>query len=221
MSYECWPIYRGRRGLSIFHWAYMSIDMERRRYTLKKRAESQEATRERIVEALMRLHEEVGPKNASISAIAERAGVRRMTVYRHFPSETELFSACTSRWLEINPPPDPNDWAGYDRGLERCQAALRALYSYYRATQRMWEVSYRDEAEVPALQGPMHAFRDYLAAISADILSKFPGRNLRDVAATVEHAVQFQTWRSLSATGLDDKEAARLATKWAAAAVKG
>ncbi len=199
----------------------MSIDMKRRGYTLKKRAESQEATRERIVAALIQLHEELGPKNATITAIAERAGVRRMTVYRHFPDEEEMFVACTTRWLELHPPPDPRNWADIADGLELCRQALRELYAYYRTTARMWTVSFRDEAEVPALEGPMEAFRKFLAAISSDIVEALGGIREKEVIATVEHAVQFQTWSSLSLSGLDDHEAANLTTKWVMAAIRG
>jgi AcrR family transcriptional regulator len=196
----------------------MFTDMAKRSYTLRKRAESQEATRMRIVEALMQLHEELGPKNATISAIAERAGVQRLTVYRHFPDELALFQACTSRWLEINPPPDPFDWEGIADGAERCRLTLGALYAYYRSTERMWTVSLRDEEEVPALQGPMRVFRDYLDAIGAGILAGLdvPGDRRREVAATVAHALQFSTWASLAGQGLDDEEAALLATRWVA-----
>ena len=65
----------------------------RRKYELKKRAERQDETRQRIVEATVALHEELGPAQTSISKIAERAGVRRSTVYRHFPDEDAPFAA--------------------------------------------------------------------------------------------------------------------------------
>jgi AcrR family transcriptional regulator len=198
----------------------MFTDMSGRGYTLKKRAESQEATRARIVTALMELHEELGPKNATISAIAERAGVRRLTVYRHFPDENKLFQACTSRWLELNPPPEPAKWTDIADELERCRAALQALYGYYRRTDRMWTVSFRDEAEVSALQGPMDAFRDYLAAIRDDLLKglKVAKAKRRETKATVAHVLQFQSWQSFAAEGLNDRQAVDLAIRWIAAA---
>ena len=46
-----------------------------RTYQKKLRAEQQEETRQRIVEAMVALHREVGPARTTISAIAERAGV--------------------------------------------------------------------------------------------------------------------------------------------------
>ena len=47
----------------------MSMKLDRRKYELKKRAERQDETRQRIVEATVALHEELGPAQTSISAI--------------------------------------------------------------------------------------------------------------------------------------------------------
>lgn len=195
--------------------------MKKRPYKLGKRAQSRDATRERIVTALMQLHEDVGPRNTTISAIAERAGVQRLTVYRHFADETELFQACTSRWLELNPPPDPDTWSGIADPFDRCRTALRSLYAYYRATERMWTVSFRDESEVPALHGPMKAFREYVERIACDLLAALhaPEATRPAVAATVRHSVEFGTWASLGAHGLDDTAAAELAAAWVRTAV--
>ena len=55
----------------------------------------------------MELHQALGPAKTTISAIAERAGVQRLTVYRHFPDERALLSACSSHYVVANPPPDP------------------------------------------------------------------------------------------------------------------
>src|SRR5438552_15155801 len=77
-----------------------------RKYQLKRRAERQEETRQRIVEATIALHQTVGGAGATISAIAARAGVERPTVYRHFPDERALLTACTGHYLALNPPPD-------------------------------------------------------------------------------------------------------------------
>src|ERR671931_1795497 len=85
---------------------------QRRPYRMKRRAELEELTRRRITESAVALHQELGPAQTSISAIADRAGVRRSTVYRHFPDEEALFRACSSYWRAVNPPPDPRAWAG-------------------------------------------------------------------------------------------------------------
>jgi AcrR family transcriptional regulator len=191
-----------------------------RQYKLKRRAQQQELTRDRIVDAVMALHEEVGPRNTTISAIAERAGVQRLTVYRHFPDEVTLFQACTSRWIERNPPPAPEQWQALSEPGARSLAALQALYGYYRRTEPMWAVSYRDEHEVPALQAPMGGFRAYLATVVQDLLEAWaaPESTQAALRATLGHAVDFPTWQSLSRQGLGDEAMAALVTRWLAAA---
>lgn len=100
--------------------------MTKRRYTLGQRAATQEETRRRIVEATVHLHETLGPRATTISAVAERAKVQRLTVYRHFADENELFKACTSHWFASHPIPEPSAWA-METGLARVQRALGQL----------------------------------------------------------------------------------------------
>ena len=118
---------------------------QKRPYRMKKRAELEEATRRRITESAVALHGTVGPARTSISALAEHAGVRRSTVYRHFPDEASLFAACTAHWAAENPVPDIGAWAGIEDPDERLRAALAALYPYYRRTAGMMENLIRDE----------------------------------------------------------------------------
>src|SRR5580765_3235846 len=97
---------------------------QKRPYRMKRRAELQEQTRLQITERAVALHEEVGPAQTSISASAARAGVRRSTVYGHFPYEGSLSAACSSHWREANPPPDPGSWTEIENPAERTRAAL-------------------------------------------------------------------------------------------------
>src|SRR3954467_7507548 len=103
----------------------------KRRYEKRARAASEEATRLRIIEAAIGLHGTIGPARTTISAIAEQAGVRRATVYRHFPDERALFLGCSGTWTERNPVPDPATWASIPDPAERLQAALDMLYAWY------------------------------------------------------------------------------------------
>lgn len=195
----------------------------KRPYTMRKRARSQERTRRRIVEAAMELHEEIGPRATTISAIARCAGVQRLTVYRHFPDERAVFEACTSHWLVLNPPPDPESWAEINDGLARTHAGLLAFYHYYRATERMWTAAFRDEAEVPALQGAMAEFRDFLHDVGDDLLSRLDGggKGNAGLAATLHHALAFPTWASLAAQGLSDEQMAETVLRWIVGATGG
>jgi AcrR family transcriptional regulator len=186
---------------------------QKRPYTMRRRAELEEQTRRRITESTVALHEEVGPARTSISAIAERAGVRRSTVYRHFPDEETLFSACSAHWRAANPPPDPNAWAAIDDPAARTKTALRELYAFYRGTQGMYTSLLRDEPVVPVLQRFLRNFHGYLDAIQDVLLAGrgLRGRAARRTRAAIGHAVAFPTWRSLAREqGLSDDDAATL-----------
>ena len=102
-----------------------------RKYELKERAERQAETRRRIVDAVVALHRQIGPARTTISAIAERAGVERLTVYRHFADESSLFAACSAHFATEVPPPDPALWSAIRQPRERLRAALLAFYAYY------------------------------------------------------------------------------------------
>lgn len=185
-----------------------------RSYTQRKRAADREETRLRIVEATMALHEEIGPSATTISSIAQRAGVQRLTVYRHFPDETAVFEACTSHWIELNPRPDPAGWTSCEAGHGQARAALLAYYRYYRETQRMWRAAIRDEAKVPALQGPMESFRGQLDELGEGLGKGFEGAGGALPATTLRHALAFTTWASLEAQGLGDEAKADLVMAW-------
>jgi len=189
------------------------MSVEKRPYRMTKRAELEEETRRRITESTVALHEELGPARTSISAVAERAGVRRSTVYRHFPDEAALFAACSSQWRAANPPPDLRSWAAVNDPSLRTELALGELYAFYRRTEEMYTSLLRDEPLVPTVQRLLRDFHDYVKAIEDSLMT---GRGLRGGAARraragVGHAVAFPTWRSLARDqGLSDADAVRL-----------
>ena len=74
-----------------------------RPYRLRARAAAMDRTRERITHAAVELHGTIGPAATTMSAVAELAGVTRATLYRHFPNEEALFTACSTDWLAANP----------------------------------------------------------------------------------------------------------------------
>ncbi len=166
-----------------------------REYKKRKRAESEGETRRRITEATMELHELVGPARTTVSGIAERAGVQRATVYRHFPDDEALIDACSAHWLSLNTPPDPTPWADIADPDERLRTALDELYGWYEGTEVMVEKLYRDATRVPAIAAKLEVREMVMEAI-ADLLLK--GRPRRKaVRAAIGHALGFATWSSL------------------------
>ncbi len=182
-----------------------------RKYELKERAESVAETRKRIVEATVELHEKIGPARTTISAIADRASVQRLTVYRHFPDERSLFQACSGHWSARNPLPDPRRWSSIHDPEERLRAALNDLYAFFRSTEGMTGNLFRDLPDSPALQQVAEPFLQYWQTVRSilDTGWKTRGRKRNVLRGAIGHAIEFETWRSLTGRqGLADPEAA-------------
>lgn len=195
-----------------------AMSNERRHYELKARAESQRQTRERIVQATMELHEEVGPAQTTIAEIARRAHVQRLTVYNHFPDETELLGACQSHWLKLHPPPDVTAALAQADPAARLTAVLRRYYGWYRETQPMTEKVQRDRATIAALDAMLRQTADAgLGQLADGLAAGFGGRSggraARGRRALIGLALDFWTWRRLDREGLDDEVAAALMTR--------
>ena len=192
-----------------------------RKYEKKARAEAEAQTRRRITESAVELHGSLGPARTSMSAVAEHAGVRRSTLYRHFPDERTLFGACSAHWAAENPPPDIGGWTAIDDPDARLEAALSDLYAYYRRTEGMMDKLLRDASTVEVVHELMGGYRAFLDQ-AVEILMR--GRGLRGNAAkrtraAIGHALAFRTWQDLSqAQGLDDRRAAELMGRLVAAA---
>lgn len=184
-----------------------------RKYEQKRRSRNQDETRRRIVDAAIDLHESVGVANATISAIAERAGVQRATVYRHFPTERSLFSACTGHYLAENPPPDPEPLQRITEPLKRLEVGLASIYAYHRRTEEMTHKAQRDLPQFPELADVLTPYVEHWSRLR-EILST--GWEVRQedselLRAAIGHAMSFQTWRSLAREEqLDDTEIDRL-----------
>jgi AcrR family transcriptional regulator len=180
---------------------------------MKRRAESAEATRLKITESAVELHGTLGPARTSISAVAERAGVRRSTVYRYFPDEAALFGACSAHWLAANPPPDVEGWKAIADPAQRLDRALGEMYGYYRGVEEMMENLLRDAPTVPVVRELMGGFWGMHDA-AGDVLiagTGTRGRARRRTAAAIGHALEFSTWLSLTREqGLDDSQAVEL-----------
>jgi len=182
-----------------------------RSYELKQRAEAQAETRQRIVEATVALHEEVGPARTTVAEIARRAGVQRLTVYNHFPEDADLFGACSGHWSSLNPPPDPSPWTQIADPDARLRRALLDTYAWFEHNEAMLAHVNRDTEVLPALAYVVAAGRGAYDKAVRDILLAGRGRRRAKVAAAIALALDFHTWRRLvRAEGLSPAEAAGL-----------
>jgi AcrR family transcriptional regulator len=185
-----------------------------------ERRKAVDRTRQRITDAAVQLHTSVGPSEASMSAVADQAGVTRLTLYRHFPSKDELFTACMAHWRTAHPLPDPLRWRSIPDFEARVRKGLAELYAWYAANGDDLYPIYRDAAHTP--ESSRHARRDtnerQADAILADL--DVTGADRMRVRAAIGHVVRFWTWHSLAVDqGLSTGDAAALAADFVLAAI--
>lgn len=180
-----------------------------RPYVKRRRAEAERATAARIAEAALELHRTVGPARTTVAAVASRAGVTRATVYRHYPDERALFTACSGLWWSRVRPPDPGSWLAHEDPFTRLEVGLRDVYRFYRQGADMLEKVIRDTTSVPqeVVAQRTRAQEEWRSVL----LAPFPARRRRTLVAAVAHATEFATWRSLAlGSGLGDAAAVGL-----------
>jgi AcrR family transcriptional regulator len=179
-----------------------------RSYEQKRRAVQQEETRERIVDATIELHRTIGPTATTVSEIAKRAGVGRVTVYRHFPDEPTLSRACSGKYLTANPLPEPERWSEIADPTDRLRTALRETYAYHRANEAMFEHVLADARDHPVL-APYH---EHWHRVAHALTTPFDrrGKERRLLEAGIALALSFDTWRALALQGVSDRDAAEL-----------
>lgn len=183
----------------------------KRTYVLHKRAETQAATRQRIIETTVALHQEVGPAQTHIAEVARRAGVERATVYKHFPLDGELFAACSAHWRSLHPMPDPHGWADIADHGQRLRTGLEAVYGWYGETRTMTANVLRDSPTLPALEAIISAgLLRNLDRLTDTLVAPFgaSGRRTKRINFACRAAIDFEFWRRLEPLG--NKEAARL-----------
>ena len=188
---------------------------------MTQRAERKADTRQRIVKAVVALHREVGPARTTISAIAERAGVERLTVYRHFANDSAIYAACSAHFDTEVPPPDPSTWVGVADAADCVRTALLAFYDYYRRGEDMLAHIARDVHCLPVLAAAAAPSMAFVATVRDGLLEKWKvdGTEHARLAAVLSHALRFDTWHSLARTeSLDDADAADLMVALARAA---
>jgi AcrR family transcriptional regulator len=192
-----------------------------RGYTMRARQESVDQTRLRITEATMRLHEQVGPGATTVSAIADLAGVTRLTVYRHYPDDESIVRSCSAHWRSLHPRPGTAAWAAIDEPMLRLRTALSETYAWAADAAPMMSKIYRDLHLMPPFVSESLS-KEQVSRVA--ILSKgfhARGRKAHRLRAALAHALDFRTWQSLCVLGvLRDDEAVELMLAAVSAAVQ-
>ncbi len=203
----------------------MSTETKSRKYELKARAEAKDRTRERIAKEAAGLHQEVGPAGTTVAEIARRAGVSRLTVYKHFPDNSSLYPACSAHYVSEHPLPDFAAAMAPEDPAERVGSLLRSVYGdWYREWRPMIRNLQRDRGLDPALDEFMRNNSDASLAGLADGLTAgfgLSGNRAARVRSLIRVALDFWTWERLTSEGMDDSSAAELMTDAIAAAAGG
>ena len=202
----------------------MTSESTSRPYRKTERARQEAETRRRITEAAVELHRTLGPANTKITDLAELAGVSRMTVYNHFPTEVDLFAACSTHWATHNPFPDPERWAVIDDPQERLVSALKELYEWYGLKEDMLGKVFRDTPVVPSLAEVMDGFwSPYVEELVRTLAQGWPvrGPDAEELQAALRLVVDFNTWRVLTGSQLEDGHTADLAARLVVGALGG
>ena len=205
--------------------------MKRGKYKLKKRAERQVETRRRIARATLELHESIGPSLTTRSAIAERAGVGRPTVYSHFPDDLSLGMACSSLEISENPLPDPGPWREISDPERRLRVALAELYDYFRRRERLWANILRDLQMPRSKDDPQETDDETMKPVRAhwermkETLAEGWGASEGSfwlLRGAIGVALDFQTWRTMiREQGLSNEQAIELMAGMVHCALRG
>lgn len=139
-------------------------------YSSPVREEAKEATRERIIEALVRVVLDEGIHAFSVATVAERAGISHRTVYRHFASREELLEGLSDAIDFAGPPAE----AEARRAKPMIDHAREGAGGLFRALE-----TFRDRATAEfiigvALRHNTRGKRQRWAQVQAEVRERFP-----------------------------------------------
>lgn len=178
--------------------------MKRRSYQLKRRAESAEETRRRLVRATFELHGEQGIAATTMTQIAERAGVGVGTVYHHFPTLDDTIMACGQMVMATYPPPTEEILAGAATMKERLFRLARALFDYLDCVA--FDVVRADRDRVAMIRQYVDDEQQHRIELTRAALAPFAiDRDLIRIAAAL---LDIGVYRALQGAGLSLDEAA-------------
>src|SRR6516165_655535 len=105
------------------------------------------ARREEILETATDLFAEQGFSDAVTQAIADRLGVGKGTIYRHFPSKRELFLAAADRVMRKMQEKIMANIAGVEDGLEQVARGIMAFLSFFAEHPEYVELLIQERAQ--------------------------------------------------------------------------
>jgi AcrR family transcriptional regulator len=152
--------------------------MAPRAYSLGKRADTVEATRQRILDATMELYREQGIPATTLKGVAERADVSRGTIAHHFGTGDGLLGAVLDTILDSLDLPEPAAIEALDSLDARVRSFVGGMIEFQERTAHLWPI-FEKELQRPEVQQREASYWAALARLQAATL----GAGLRDDAA--------------------------------------
>jgi len=179
--------------------------MRRRSYRLGKRADAALATRRRIVEATLTLHDEQGITGTSVRDVAARAKVAPATVLHHFPRMDDLIQACGELSDAMAPMPSEAIFAaGGDRAWRVRVLTLELFAWWERLGISGWNHLQVDRSALPRVNAWLDEVGDRHRQLVRTALGPAAAHHVDVVKAMTTQGV----WSSMHAAGIETKEAA-------------
>ena len=136
-----------------------------RRYTLGKRGEAQAETRQRIIEATLRLYREIGVAATTVPLVAKAADVAPATVRNHFPGPNDLPEAAADAILADVRMPDESIFAGVSDPIERLERLFHEAAAFFERSTGWWEVREADRGGLDAWALPEARYNARMAEL--------------------------------------------------------
>jgi AcrR family transcriptional regulator len=189
-----------------------------RQYTMTRRAEARDQTRNRILDATAELITERGSSDLTISDVADRADVAARTVYNHFASIDDLTSETMNRMAAQFIVVEPAEVMPGERAADALERILRDWYAQLERNARLLDalMSIHDS---PALSSALeHARilrRERMEAVLREAEREGSLRVTLTEARSIAYALTgVASWSALvEHEGLDNAEAARLVAR--------
>jgi AcrR family transcriptional regulator len=143
--------------------------MAPRSYVLGKRADSSDATRQRILTATIDLYRELGIPATTLKAVAERADVARGSILHHFGSADGLLGAVLDHVLDSLDLPDPGDLAEIETLDRRIRTFVGEMVDFFERTSDLWPI-FEDHMQRPELQQRAATYWGLLGQLQAAAL---------------------------------------------------
>lgn len=179
--------------------------VRRRGYRLGKRAQSASATRQRIVEATLTLHDEQGITGTSVRDVAGRAGVAPATVLHHFPRMDDLIQACGELTFAMAPMPTE---AIFDAGADRASRVRRLTLELFSWWERLgvsgWNHLQVDRTALPRVDEWLREVAEMHRRLVATAIGRAAHSHIEVVTAMTTQGV----WSSMRASGIETRKAA-------------